>query len=312
MHGRLLANQQPDGLLRAHAFLYASAYSRQFEATGSVQRCTALQVPSANYPLQRLHQVADCYAGSGNWLAMVDAATASADSGLRFDTPLLRFTSAAIIRTPELCQQLLAHPDIERVSELVPDWPEATTVLACGTACQNFSNAEYLELTGVSGQVDLFRTDNESLRRLPVALVGNGYLAAGHGGLIAGATYEYQPWGQARATTTNRGYLEAFAAAAAGSVEWQQCYRGERCVSSDRTPVAGGLFDELGQLLPGRYVSTGHGSMGTVSAHFCAALIAADIVGDFAPMTAPLRALLSPQRFRSRQRRRGYKYGASN
>jgi tRNA 5-methylaminomethyl-2-thiouridine biosynthesis bifunctional protein len=243
---------------------------------------------------------------------MVDAATASAEAGLRFDTPMLRFTGAAIIRTPELCRQLLAHPDIELVSESVPDWPETTTVLACGTGCQNFSSAEYLELAGVSGQVDLFRTDNELLQQLPVALVGNGYLATGLGGLVAGATYEYQPWPQARATAANRGYLEAFAATAAGSIEWLQHYRGERCVSSDRTPVAGGLFDESGEPLPGRYVSTGHGSMGTVSAHFCAALIAADIVGDFAPMTAPLRALLSPQRFRRRQHRRGYKFGASN
>jgi hypothetical protein len=52
--------------------------------------------------------------------------------------------------------------------------------------------------------------------------------------------------------------------------------------------------------------------MGTVSAHFSAALIAADIVGDFAPMSPSLRELLSPLRFRLRQRKRGYKFGASS
>jgi hypothetical protein len=51
--------------------------------------------------------------------------------------------------------------------------------------------------------------------------------------------------------------------------------------------------------------------MGTVTSHFCAALIAASVCGEFLPAEPALAALVSPQRFRARQARRGYRFGAT-
>lgn len=86
--------------------------------------------------------------------------------------------------------------------------------------------------------------------------------------------------------------------------------RGVRSVSSDRTPIAGRLTDLTGAELKDRYVSTGHGSMGSVSSHYCAALGRALISGEFAPMSLPIQRALAPLRFRQQQLRRGYKFGS--
>ncbi len=74
-------------------------------------------------------------------------------------------------------------------------------------------------------------------------------------------------------------------------------------MSSDRWPVAGKLEDNL-------WVSTGHGSMGMVSAQQSASIIASHLVGIFAPMRTQEELVLEPGRFLSRQARRGYRFGA--
>ena len=143
-----------------------------------------------------------------------------------------------------------------------------------------------------------------------MALVGNGYLAATDLGLAAGATYEYRPWKPERASSTNLEHLQTLTGVDRADVRWRSSHRGTRSVSSDRTPIVGQLVDAAGQSLEGRFVSTGHGSMGTVTSHLGAALLSAELVGDFLPMAPGSADLLSPRRFRERQAKRGYKFGA--
>ena len=83
-----------------------------------------------------------------------------------------------------------------------------------------------------------------------------------------------------------------------------------RCVSSDRNPVVGPLYDLAGSENVHRLVSVGHGSMGTVTSHLAATLIGSTLTGQFDPLDANLLALISSHRFRSRQARRGYRFGA--
>ena len=94
------------------------------------------------------------------------------------------------------------------------------------------------------------------------------------------------------------------------SVRWLDRARGTRGVTSDRLPVAGRLFDLQARSLANTYVTTGHGSMGTVFAPLAGAVVAALISGDFPPLERDLEQSLSSARFRTRQARRGYRHGA--
>jgi tRNA 5-methylaminomethyl-2-thiouridine biosynthesis bifunctional protein len=311
MHGRLLPEQNANGLLRAHAYLYARAFCERFAAEPGLKRASALQVPSDSYPTKRLAAVAEAFAASGDWLRLLDADQATAVSGLTFFTGVLQFHDTWIIDTPALCRALLEHPNIQTIeSQASTDWPENPTVVAGGYASRAFAGVEYLELAEVGGQIDLFAPQSTALAQLPVALVGNGYLAPTDLGLAAGATYEYQPWTPEDASSTNLGHLRKLTGVGADDVRWRSSHRGTRSVSSDRTPIVGQLVDPAGHPLEGRYVSTGHGSMGTVTSHMGAALLSSQIVGDFLPMAPGPAELLSPRRFRARQAKRGYKFGA--
>lgn len=310
MHGRLLGNQEPEGLLRAHAYLYARAYCASFDNyhPSDALHCTSvLQVPSETYPLERLQTVAEQYSTGGNWLSLADADTASTIAGLTVDTPVLHFHDAWIVQTPLLCRKLLDHPNIQFSVGQLAAWPDTPCIAACGTASQSLPGAEYLEVAEVAGQIDVFTLDGA--RTPQAALVGNGYVAPMQDTLAAGASYEYQPWPEREATATNTEHLHRLTGLGRESVSWQGQYRGARSVSSDRLPIVGALYDRSGAAIADRYVSCGHGSMGTVMSHAAAVQLTAAILGDFLPLAGAER-LLSPLRFRSRQARRGYKFAA--
>lgn len=320
MHGRLLANKEPEGLLRAHAYLYARAYCASFhnhQPSDALNSTSVLQVPSETYPIGRLEAVAEQYSTGGNWLSLADADSASAIAGLTVDTPVLHFHDAWIVQTPLLCHELLDHPNIQFSVAQLDAWPKVPCIAACGYASQSLPGAEYLEVAEVAGQIDVFALGD--LRAPRAALVGNGYvatvpgtLAAGAlaaGALAAGASYEYQPWPEREATATNTEHLHRLTGFSRDTVSWQGQHRGSRSVSSDRLPIVGALYDRSGTAIANRYVSCGHGSMGTVMSHAAAVQLTATIVGDFLPL-AGADKLLSPLRFRSRQARRGYKFAA--
>ncbi len=305
LHGRLLADDSPASLLRAHGYLYASSFLRRFGSTVS----GALQVPSGNYPPARLEAVAARFAGTGRWLELLSAEASAERAGLPLTVPTLHFPEAQVLRTPAVTATLLDDPAIEVLpGSRLTAWPEGPAVLACAAACRAFEGAGYLEVTEIGGQVDRYA---RSAPEAPgPALVGNGYLAPLGATAVVGATYEHAPWAPEEATRANGEHLARLTGAAAESYRWLGRARGVRCVSSDRTAIVGALTDRDGAELTGRYVSTGHGSMGTVSGPYAAALLTARLQGDFAPATPSLTALLAPQRFRARQARRGYRFGA--
>ena len=181
-------------------------------------------------------------------------------------------------------------------SESIPLLSEHPVVLANGIAAREHPDAGYLELAGVAGQLEVVR----SAERPTVPLVGNGYLVAqGEDQLVVGATYEYRPTSEAQSRTVNLTRL--------GDLPhtWQASQRGVRGVSSDRTAVVGHIPSDGGEI----YVSTGHGSMGTVSAPLAGAILASALSGTFAPVTRNLLTLMDPLRFKARQARRGVRHG---
>lgn len=310
MHGRLQANADTSGLTRAHAYLYARAFCRNFATSTSdspASAISALQVASESVPGTRLAAVADLYAATGNWLELLDARCATECAGVAINEPVLHFRDAWRINTPALCARLLDHPDIQIDTRHLADWPAGPTIVACGVATRQFPGAEYLELAGVTGQMDIFRAVPTAQPR--VALVGNGYVAPLADTLAVGASYEYQPWSDADASASNQQILQRLTGVQAEDLVWQSRSRGERSVSSDRLPIVGALQNIDGSTAADHFVSTGHGSMGTVSSHYAAAQLVSSIVGDFSPLAAG-EDLLSPARFRIRQAKRGYKFSA--
>jgi tRNA 5-methylaminomethyl-2-thiouridine biosynthesis bifunctional protein len=333
LHGRLLADNSSQAKLRSHSYLYSADYCATFSnqgdrpvlptpvvptgspvvPTGSpvlqtgIQRTGALQIPSANASAERLVQLADSYAASGDWLELLSAAEASARVGTTIDGSALWFPHACTINTPQLCRLLLQHANIELVrATAITGWfEEAATVLAIGVACQAFAGLQYLEVAAVAGQIDIVRPVAARLSGISAPIIGSGYMAPQGGKLSVGASYEYSEWEAANATRANLQHLDA------ADYEWESRHRGVRSVASDRTAIAGQLTDLAANPQINRYVSTGHGSMGTVSSHYCALLLSAQLNGEFAPMTTDIQDALAPQRFRHRQARRGYKFGSS-
>ena len=330
LHGRLLADAGPAGLLRCHAYLYAAALVArfaEFQATGVLQlpapggpaTGTGHAADTAGLPRDRLTAIHATYGNSGPWLQRVDQATARRLSDWPVASGGLWFPDGGIVDTPGLCAALLRDPLIETVASAAilsegPAEQGVPMVLACGIACLTAPAARYLELAAVHGQLDFVSLDPASATAPRAPVVGNGYLVPHEGQLAAGATYEYQPWDPARASRQNLLQLGD------RPLTWRRRIRGTRTVSSDRTAIAGQLIGAPGGAgqrdVPASpagatiYVSTGHGSMGNVSSHFAGALIAARICGDAPPMSPALEAQLSPLRFRDRQQRRGYRQGA--
>jgi len=285
MHPRLLHDDSDSALLKAVAYAHALAAVADLadQAGTGVTRTGALQIAAPNYPPERLEAVARTYAPAGFDVRLLTAREAAALAGspsLAIPEPVLWFGDVCLVDTPQLTRTLLDHPGIELVTgEGIDRWPGEPTVLACGTDARRFEGAGYLELGRVHGQLDVFRSRSEALAALAVPIVGNGYVTPLPG----------------RAPGTP-------AALIAAGATWT--------VSSDRNPVVGPLFDQASTARVDRYVSLGHGSMGTVTSHLAATVLAARIQGDFEPLAAACRVLVTPLRFRQRQARRGYRFGA--
>lgn len=337
MHPRLHHDGSDLADFKATAYAHALAATRQYaDAAGSgISRTGALQVPSSSFPADRLEAVAERYRHSGldvHLISAVEARNLAGDASFHLHTPVLWFPQACLVDTPAFTRTLLDHANIDlRRSVTLAHWPQGPVVLACGHACRNFPGAGYLELGTVHGQLDLVTATAGPLAKLRLPITGNGYVTpmdTARPLFAAGATYEYEPWPEAQASAANHRHLQRLAGA---GFEPHGSRKARRCVSSDRNPVIGRLYPLAEKPLPedrppamksaataapaaaaanDRLVSVGHGSMGTVSSHIAAALIDAILTHQFEPLSEQALALVSAQRFRTRQARRGYRFGA--
>ena len=303
LHPRLLADNSANADWRTQAYAYSQAFVRG--RAGFVQS-SVLQTPGSNLSVAKMARIAAVYGDSG-LVRPVNATEAARLSGWSGVEDGLLFPGAGVVQGRSLVQALLRHPDIRvRLDHTAPD-AVRPLLLACAGAVRQFRAATFLEIAEVHGQLDLFALDAPP--RLP--MVGDGYVAplpqpcaraageeAGPAKVAVGATYEHHPWPASQATARNRRRL-------GGRLHrWLGSARAVRAMASDRVPI-------IGELAPGLYVSTAHGAMGMTSAPFAGALIASLVGGDFPPMLAELEAIVAPMRFRHRQARRGYRFGAS-
>lgn len=305
MHGRLLADGSPAAALRVQGQLLATAELQrwpQWHPSGVLQ-CASSPQDSA-----KLIKVSEWYDASGDWCTLASQAQRTAALGDWFpDTQAaLWFPYCGSMHPPTLIHWLLAHPLItthwhQPVTERMP-W-EGIRIYTHGSGITAVAEARFLELSGLAGQIE--RVAHAAPPSVP--LVGAGYAVPLTGSepqhILTGGNYEYAPWQPAQATAHNLSKVPS-------SARWLGRWRGVRMTSSDRLPIAGPLADRQLQPSNNRWVSVGHGSQGMTTSFMAAAAIASQLAGMAPALDTQLEAHLAPLRFRQRQARRGYRFGA--
>lgn len=290
LHPRLLGDGSLSAAWRIQAYAYSQALVRRFRgflATG------ALQAEGPNLSGAKMARIALVHAATG-LVEALDCAQASQASGWPIGGDALHFPHSGIVEPKTLTRALLDHPLI-RVHLRHPAPPDARPLaLACAGAVRFCAAASFLELVDVAGQIDIAAVDRRP--RLPV--IGDGYLVPIAAGVAAGATFEQRPWPVEEATARNLRPLVGH------RHRWIGRARASRAVASDRAPI-------IGQVADGLHVSSAHGAMGMTTAPLAGAIVASRLTGDFPPLERSVEALIEPARFRRRQARRGYRFGAS-
>ncbi|MEQ1931191.1 MAG: FAD-dependent 5-carboxymethylaminomethyl-2-thiouridine(34) oxidoreductase MnmC, partial [Parvularculaceae bacterium] len=260
----------------------------------------------------------------------------------------LFFPQAGVIDPAEFCRQLAAGAELVRARALTTqDDGDGVAVrfgdgarrsfdaviLANGREALRFFEARTLPLRGVMGQIDHFPDAETS----PHAIAFGPYCApAPAGGLIIGATNEAIAPGadafvQASATRANIEALRAGAPEIADrlSAEYSRPRAAIRCQTLDRLPVVGplpdwdaygALYDDLrtgtrrdyaaGPMAHRRYILSGLGSRGLVTAPLLAAILAAELTGAPSPVARDVAQALHPARFFIRDLRRARMKGS--
>ena len=168
--------------------------------------------------------------------------------------------------------------------------------LAAGLASRDL--APDAPLSAVRGQVGWLAGMDP-----PSAAIGGGYVIPTRDGLLFGATHDRDDAGDdARPVDTprNLALLAQVRPELAGAVDPAsvRARAGVRAVTPDFLPLAGALESGL-------FILSGLGSRGFCAAPLLAEHIAASAVGAPSPLPRALAAIVDPERFEARRRRRG-------
>jgi len=292
MHGRL----RDDGSEGAAWQALSSHYShhrllalRGFRATG------AQQISGPNASPERLEAIFDRYKASGNWLEQHP----TPNTEWRAAKTALRFNIGGVVNGPTLCRSLTDHPLITLHTSADAAQADVPIILANAIDAQSHPAARYLEIAALAGQAEL--CSHPQPPKEPI--VGAGYMAPCPGGMVIGSTYEYRPWTKAEAIESNLSPWRHHG-------QHRASFRAHRTITSDRVCIVGKLYTSDFTPVPNLRISTGFGSTGMSSAPLAGECLAAELFGEFAPITQELEAAISSERFRTRQARRGPRMNA--
>jgi tRNA 5-methylaminomethyl-2-thiouridine biosynthesis bifunctional protein len=304
---RLLADGSAQARQRLRSYLYSIHWLSRFRATAC---CGVLQLPGGRNTTSRLELLAAQHRDMGPWIRSVNAATAASVSGIPMRVGGLLLPGACTVDIARLIRELCDHPRINiRAPGPAKAEPGQPRILCTGAATPGFGATGYLELLPVWGELEHLQITGGP--GLP--LIGDGFITPWDGGYGVGSSYEQSPWTPQRARAFN---LDRLASWWANTIDAPLRYevigrvRGCRAVTSDRSPVIGPLHDATGVPRKNQFISTGHGSHGTISAPFAADCLAAVLNGEFSVLDAEEDACVSGLRFLRRQARRGLRHGA--
>ena len=292
LHPRLLGDGSANAAYRAHAFHFASHYLQAHEGYDPTP---VLHVEPDDTKQKKFDRIGHFYGADDpteSWLQILTPEDASERAQRPIENSSFLFARTAVIDLAKICRSLLNHKRIEFVQRQGDIDHNTPTIVCTGAEARHIDELEWLEVNPVDGRLHELEFAELSTT-LPI--VGNGYLIPTNEGAVIGSTYEYKAWADDEALEQNlklnRTYLpEVF--------KVKDTYRGSRAISSDRNPIVGKVAENL-------WVSTGHGSMGTSSGPYAAAILTAEIAQS-APVACDSQLeLVHPKRFLERQARRG-------
>ena len=253
------------------------------------------------------------------------------------------FPKGGWIDAAALCQQLIAHPNIQwkgnqHVSELqfnndewyLNDERTSTVILANAHHIKHFPQTDYIAIKGIRGQMSY--VEDKAHRRVAVPVCGLGHILPPRDKKIAiGATYDLvhsEPFCADKDDYRNIGALESMPLSLGKLEKAIDHWSGVRAVCSDYLPVAGPLVREqafvthyqrlqknaklsipIGDVsYPGLYVLAGFGSRGLLSIPYCARWLSGILNNEGSIFPKDTQKALSPSRFLLKKIIRGY-YG---
>ena len=296
LHPRLLADGSPNAAYRISAFQFATQYLRRFNGYRSTP---VLHVESDDVKQKRFARIGDYYDADDpnqDWLSSLSPSAGSAIAKTDIQNPCFLFHDAAVINLPQICAELLQHSNIEFVREPGQADDGVTNFVCAGAASRHFDSLDWLEVNAIGGRLHELAIEAAALPPVPVLpIVGNGYLIPTRAGAVVGSTYEYRSWSEHEALNQNLAQNQQYLPSTFEIIGQQQA---DRAISSDRNAIVGQIDDNL-------WISTAHGSMGTSSAPFAAAILVSKVL-TLAPVTdTDVVSMLAPDRFKERQARRG-------
>lgn len=245
-------------------------------------------------------------AGIAQW---VTRERASHIAGVALATGAAYFPRGTWLSPAELCQALIAHPNItvktscEVISLTHRDgvWSvktpagESFSGANCCIAVAHESAAifsrDFLRVSKVGGQISEIAASSVAAT-ISAILCHKSYLIPHGKTYLAGATYNH---GDDSLLVTPENHQKNLAEIATFLPDWVKSEpiggrTAFRATTPDRMPY-------VGEIEPGLFVSLGHGSRGFLSAPLAAEEIASRICGEVSPLTAELRATVDPWRF---------------
>ncbi|HRC26361.1 MAG TPA: FAD-dependent 5-carboxymethylaminomethyl-2-thiouridine(34) oxidoreductase MnmC [Alphaproteobacteria bacterium] len=336
---RLSAEINPESLFYAQAFDLAG---RTFEAMArthniGLSRHGSLHLATDSGLRKRYEKAVDSglyEAAGGRYLRAADGADRA---GIALSHDALWLPGSGAVKPAEICRAYARGADLRlNVADVLPrrtaqGWEVdgqtfEAVILACGTGVLWFPETAWLPVYPVRGQlVRVAPTDRSAPLRCTVCY--GGYLAPGMEGLhVAGSTFQRHRTDTDIDPTDNDLILQRLVEALPEqdmAFETADAQAGIRAAAHDHFPIAGAVPDRAAwesgkeEVIPGLYVSTGHGSHGLVSTLAAAHVVAAQILARTAGQTAgqdlgrvgPLdegaARALDPARFLRRARRRG-------
>ena len=195
------------------AFIYSSHYYRHAVTHGLLpEDCLIsegmLQLAPNDEQAMQWQQLCDDYAdaaGLAHWLSNTEA---SRIAGLPLPGPALHWPGSATISPTAICDALLHHPRIERITAEADQLQRANeqwqildkhgntvatadvVVIACGTASQRFTQTQWLPFKPLRGQVSHVPASANS-QQLRCAVCHDGYITpASDGTHCVGATFD--------------------------------------------------------------------------------------------------------------------------
>lgn len=294
-HARLGDPLNPVTLLRALARSYSNDWYRRLGARSGV-----LEAPVEANALRRMKRSADIWTPSDDSIRMLGREESRELTKFSGITQSVWHSQCHLVNQ-EIIERLINHAKItlhrEEVASCTAESGHWKLALP-GTASQSFERViicagagglrllPQLQAMRVAGQMEVASTT----RPLPVALIGNGFMAPLSGSQVAfGATYERsaRTESQARRENLMRAKQWLHTLGVEPQFEYRGSWRGQRVYHEDRMPI-------VGEVAAGLYVNTAHGSSGSVLAPLCADLVVSQMLGAPLPLTDELARKVQP------------------